>query len=428
MITRLLLAAALLPALASAEVLALRGATVHTVGPAGTMENATLVIRDGRIEAVGPGVAIPPEATVVDVAGKIITPGLVDAYGRLGVEEVGMEESTVDAANKGLSYSAAFDVAPAINPRSVRIEVNRSEGVTTALVAPEARTGAGGIGPVLAGQAALLRLLPDGAADVRPGAGMVFIYGSAGAGLSGGSRAAGLLRLREALDDARDFAAHRRAFDEAGRRDYALGRLDLEALQPLLDGRMPLLAQVHRESDIRTLLAFAREQRLRLVVVGGAEAWRAADALAAARVPVILDAFASLPGGFDSLDATLENAARLERAGVAVAFATSDHANPRNVRQLAGNAVRHGMSPQAALAAITRVPASLFSTDSLGSLVPGARADLVVWDGDPLEVTTLPGQVYVGGQAVSPVTRQTLLRDRYRDLGRDDLPPAYRHP
>jgi imidazolonepropionase-like amidohydrolase len=428
MIPRLFLAALLLPAVSSGEVLALRGATVHTAGDAGVLEGATIVIRDGRIAAVGAGLPIPAGATVVEAAGKVITPGLVDAYGRLGVEEIEQEESTVDAGFKGLPYSAAFDIAPAVNPRSVRIEVNRSEGITSALVAPAARAGSDGIGPVLAGQAALVRLLPGGEAEVRPGAGMVFPYGSAGASLSGGSRAAALLRLREALEDARDYAAHRRAFDEAGRRTYALGRLDLEALQPLLAGRMPLLAQADRESDIRTLVAFAREQGIRLVIVGGAEAWRAAGTLAANDVPVILDAFANLPKDFDSLDATLENAARLERAGVAVAFATSDHANPRNVRQLAGNAVRHGMSPQAALAAITRVPGSLFSgPDGLGSLTAGAPADLVVWDGDPLEVTTLAEQVYVGGQPVPAASRQTRLRDRYRNLG-PDLPPAYRKP
>ena len=426
MIARLLLAAALLPALSSAEVIALRGATVHTAGPAGTLDGATVVIRDGRIDALGRDVAVPADATVVDVAGQVITPGLVDAYGRLGIEEVSGEDATVDTGIKGLPYSAAFDVAPAINPRSVRIEVNRSEGITSALVAPDARAGEDGIGPVLAGQAALVRLLPGGEAEVRPGAGMVFVYGSAGARLSGGSRAAALLRLREVLEDARDYAAHRRAFETAARRDYALGRLDLEALQPLLSGEQPLLAHAQRESDIRTLVAFAREQGIRLVIVGGAEAWRVGPLLAAHRVPVILDAFASLPKDFDSLDATLENAARLERAGVAVAFATSDHANPRNVRQLAGNAVRHGMSPAAALAAITRVPASLFSSaDGLGSLVPGAPADLVVWDGDPLEVTTLPEKVYVGGQAVPATSRQTLLRDRYRNLD-PAVPPAYR--
>jgi imidazolonepropionase-like amidohydrolase len=428
MIARLFMAALLLPAVSSADVLALRGATVHTAGEAGVFERATIVIRDGRIAAVGAELPIPAGATVVEAAGKVITPGLVDAYGRLGVEEVGLEESTVDSGFKGLPYSAAFDVAPAVNPRSVRIEVNRSEGITSALVAPAARADGDGIGPVLAGQAALVRLLPDGEAEVRPGAGMVFTYGSAGASLSGGSRAAALLRLREALEDARDYAAHRRAFDEADRRAYAIGRLDLEALQPLLAGRMPLLAQADRESDIRTLVAFAREQRIRLVIVGGAEAWRAAGTLVANDVPVILDAFANLPKDFDSLDATLENASRLEKAGVAVAFATSDHANPRNVRQLAGNAVRHGMSPQAALAAVTRVPGSIFGgPEGLGSLVPGAPADLVVWDGDPLEVTTLAEQVYVGGRPVPATSRQTQLRDRYRNLG-PGLPPAYRKP
>ncbi|MFZ9967699.1 MAG: hypothetical protein ACO3IN_11980 [Steroidobacteraceae bacterium] len=407
-----------------AEVTAIRGARIHTGLDGEVIENGTLLIRDGVITAVGTDLAVPAEARLIEAAGSEITPGLVDGYGRLGVEEVSGESTSVDATHTGLPYSAAFDLTPAINPHSVRIQVNRSEGITAGIVAPGVRGDGKVMGPLFAGQAALLHLLPGDRAETRPGIGVVFPYGTAGAGLSGGSRAAAVLRLREALADGRDYRDNRRAFERGERRDYALTRLDLEALQPVLDGRAPLLVEANREADLRTVIELARSENIRVVIVGGAEAWRAAELLAAENVPVIIDALANLPENFDALDATLANAARLERAGVKVAFATSDRTNPRNVRQLAGNAVRHGMSHAAAVAAITTVPLGTFAPAGtpLG-LQAGARADLVIWDGDPLEVSTLPTEVFLSGVAVGTSSRQTLLRDRYRQLGAQ--PPAY---
>ena len=423
-----LLGTGLLSPLAAAETIALRGATVHTMGPAGTLQNATVLLKDGVIAAVGKDLSLPADARVVDVTGQVITPGLIDAYGRLGVTEVDGEAATVDESAKGLPYSAAFSVAEAIEPRSLRIQVNRAEGITAGLVAPEASINSSGLGTIIAGQASFLRLKPGMAIDVRTPVGFVFTYGEAGADLSGGARSAVLLRLRALLDDARDYAAHREAFNNGARREYTGTRQDLEALQPLLAGKAPLLAEVHRASDILVLLKLAREQQLKLVIIGGAEAWEVAPQLAAAKVPVVLDVFENLPSSFEMLGATFENAARLNAAGVEIAFAYAEHYNPRNARQLAGNAVAHGLPFDAALAAITRNPARIYGVgNTLGTLEAGKTADLVVWDGDPLETSTLAMQVYVGGEAVPTTSRQTLLRDRYR-TPRGTLPPAYVHP
>ena len=423
-----LLGTGLLSPLAAAETIALRGATVHTMGPAGTLQNATVLLKDGVIAAVGKDLSLPADARVVDVTGQVITPGLIDAYGRLGVTEVDGEAATVDESAKGLPYSAAFSVAEAIEPRSLRIQVNRAEGITAGLVAPEASINSSGLGTIIAGQASFLRLKPGMAIDVRTPVGFVFTYGEAGADLSGGARSAVLLRLRALLDDARDYAAHREAFNNGARREYTGTRQDLEALQPLLAGKAPLLAEVHRASDILVLLKLAREQQLKLVIIGGAEAWEVAPQLAAAKVPVVLDVFENLPSSFEMLGATFENAARLNAAGVEIAFAYAEHYNPRNARQLAGNAVAHGLPFDAALAAITRNPARIYGVgNTLGTLEAGKTADLVVWDGDPLETSTLTTQVYVGGEAVPTTSRQTLLRDRYR-TPRGTLPPAYVHP
>lgn len=422
----LLLLAAATPALAGVTVI--RGATVHTLGPAGTLGTATVVLRDGRIEQVGRDLAIPAGATVIEAAGKVVTPGLFDAYGRLGIEEVDLVDETVDAGAKGLPYSAAFSVAEAIDPRSIRIGVNRSEGITSAVVAPEALPDETGIAPVIAGQAALLRLGGAAEPEVSTPAGFVFSYGETGAANSGGARGAALLRLRELLDDARDYARNRAAFESGARRDYVATRLDLEALQPLLAGRVPLLIEAQRASDILAALRVAGDHGLRAVIIGGAEAWRVAPRLARDGVPVILDAFANLPAAFESLDATLENAARLHAAGVSVAFATSAHYNPRNVRQLAGNAVAHGLPYEAALAAITTEPARIFgAAATTGTLEGGRCADLVIWSGDPLETSSFAEQVFIGGELAPAQNRQTLLRERYRRLG-GPWPPGYVQP
>jgi imidazolonepropionase-like amidohydrolase len=295
-------------------------------------------------------------------------------------------------------------------------------------VAPEAAPDGSGIAPIIAGQASFLRLKPGMDIDVRTPVGFVFTYGEAGADLSGGARSAALLRLRALLDDARDYAAHREAFNNGARREYTGTRQDLEALQPLLAGKVPLLAEVHRASDILVMLKVAREQKLKLVIIGGAEAWEVAPQLAAAKVPVVLDGFDNLPGSFEMLGATFKNAARLNAAGVEIAFAYAEHYNPRNARQTAGNAVARGLPFDAALAAITRNPAHIYGYgNTLGTLEVGKIADLVVWDGDPLETTSMTTQVYVGGEPVPTVTRQTLLRDRYR-TPRGTVPPAYVHP
>jgi imidazolonepropionase-like amidohydrolase len=234
--------------------------------------------------------------------------------------------------------------------------------------------------------------------------------------------------LAEALEDARDYAAHRADWERAGRRDYAPSRLDLEALQPVVAGEIPVAARVERASDILAALRLAREQRVRLVVVGGAEAHLVARELAAAGVPVVLDPLANLPESFESLAATLENAARLNAAGVAVALTSGESHNGRNLRQGAGNAVAHGLPWAAGLAAMTSVPARLWGLDAAyGTLEPGKDADVVVWDGDPLELTTAALRVFIRGEAVAMVSRQTLLRDRYLSLG-GPLPPAYTRP
>jgi imidazolonepropionase-like amidohydrolase len=192
-----------------------------------------------------------------------------------------------------------------------------------------------------------------------------------------------------------------------------LGR---QSLREYLSGAARVVFDVQRAADIRQVLALAQREHLRIAVRGAAEAWRVAAELAQAEVPVLLDPLDDLPQSFDAIGATLENAARLERAGVRIAFSFNDP-QPHNIRKLrqgAGIAVAHGLPFEAALAALTRTPAEIFGVgDRNGSIERGRPADLVLWSGDPLEVTTLADAVFIQGVQQVMRSRQSELRDRY---------------
>jgi imidazolonepropionase-like amidohydrolase len=414
-----ILALAAAPALA--ETIVISGATIHTVGPQGTIENGTLVIENGKIRAVGSAMAVPEATRRIDAAGKVVTPGFFDSLTRLGVVEVGAVQGSNDARVESDRITAAFSVVDSFNPRSILIPVNRIEGITRAVVAPNAGNS------LIAGQGAVVHLGP-GDYLVRSPAAMFAVLGESGAELAGGARAAAILRLREALQDALDYAANRKAFEQGDRREYSLSRLDLEALVPVVKGELPLVVNVHRVSDIESTLRMAKEFNLKLILAGASEGWLVARQIAEAKVPVLVNTLDNLPGSFESLGAALENPARLAKAGVTFAFMSGDAHNSRNLKQLAGNAVAYGLPWNAALAAMTSVPARIWGiADRYGTLEPGKDADVVIWDGDPLELTTYPDAVFIRGVEIPMTSRQLELRDRYKDLS-GPLPPAYKKP
>ncbi len=386
------------------------GATIHTMGPAGEIKNGAILIEDGTIRAVGANIAIPAGATRIDATGKVITPGLFDSLSRIGLVEVNQVDATADAESDNDRITAALYVADALNPASSLIAINRIEGLTHALVAPEVGKS------LIAGQAAVIQLSGADLVLSAPAA-MFAVLGETGAEKSGGSRAGAILLLREALADARDWADHRLDWEKGDRRSYALSRLDLEALGPVVRGEIPLIVQAHRASDLLAALRFAKEEKLKLILAGADEGWQVAKEIAAAKVPVLLNPLDDLPGSFEALGATLENAARMKAAGVRIAFATFDAHNARNLRQAAGNAVANGLSWNDALAAMTIEPAKIWGVaNRLGSLEPGKEANLVIWDGDPLEVTSFPERVILRGEQIPMHSRQIELRDRYRTL------------
>ena len=281
---------------------------------------------------------------------------------------------------------------------------------------------------LFAGQAAVIQLGKGQEPLVRAKDAQVSPFGEAGAAVAGGARGAEFVLLKEALEDVRAYVRNRAAYERAGYRDLALSRADLEALIAVVNGQMPLIAVVDRASDIRAVLRLAREEHIRVILSGAAEAWRVAPEIAAAGVPVLLNPISDRPTNLEDMGATLANAGRLEAAGVLVALEGNSAAHREHeLRYNAGIAVANGMSKAGALAAITLNPAKIFGVSArLGSLEPGKDADLVLWSGDPFEPLSRPQLILVRGEAQPLTSRQIELRDRYKDLNRA-MPPAYTH-
>lgn len=384
-------------------------AHAFTMTSAGVVDDATVILDGRRITSVTAHGPAPAGAKVVDAGGRIVTPGLISAATQLGLAEVSLASDTDDRAVSTGPLGAAFDVAYAFNANSVLLPVARADGLTRALIFPGQ-----GPGP-FSGQAALISLAPPGGIVDRPRAAVFAVAGQTSQSKVGGSRAATWGLIRNALAEAREMEA-----GGSDPRERLNTRPDLEALRPVVAGAIQLVIQADRASDLRQAIDLAREEKVRVVILGGAEAWSVAAELAAARIPVVLDPQADMPQTFDQIGARYDNAALLAKAGVAIAFEVSGNGVYLSydvgeaIRWGAGMAVANGLPYADGLAAITRAPAAIFGfAGGAGTLAAGADADLVIWDGDPLEPSSAPMAVFVGGKEASLVTRQSLLRDRY---------------
>ena len=449
----MLLAAAAAPV--AAENIAISGGTVALGDGSEPIPNGMVVIRDGRVIAAGDiRMKLPDGTQVIDATGKWVTPGIVAGFSRLGLADVDLSAEGADDTTANGPFNAAIDVVPAINPRDTPIAVNRADGVTRALVAPSVGKN------IFAGQGAVI----DTGADMDPiTAARKFQFvelGERGADKAGGSRTSAHVLFRNALREASELRRYAPAIEAAragtpdarerpivrnpnesrvygpeARRseDVLLTRFDAAALVPVLQGRQYLLVHVERASEIK------REfPSLKIVLVGASEGWLVADKIARSGIPVIASAVNDLPASFEQLAATQSNVGRMRAAGVKVSIGMIDDNETRNLfmeRQYAGNLVglqkvpgATGVSWGEALAMITSRPAEAIGMGGeLGSLAPGRRADVVIWSGDPLEGSSAAEQVFIDGVRQPLVTHQTRLLDRYRDLRRSTLPPAYRH-
>ena len=396
-----------------AQTIAITGGTVYPVsGP--KIEQATVLIRDGKIAAIGTNITIPADATRIDATGKWVTPGLIDGAGQMGLVEVGAVGATREGSQRADTIAASFNVAEGLNPASLVIPVTRIEGITTTLAAPT--------GHLVSGQAVLIDL--DGATIeemlAQSPVGLVATLSEGAKDEAGGSRASVAERLRAVFRDALEYERRKGDFTRAQIQPLSASAADLEALLPMLHGRLPLITIANRRSDIETALRLAREFKLRLVLAGAQEAWQVAPAIASAGVPVLVQPLDNIPS-YDGLGVRYENAALLARAGVKVVLLETDTHNSRNLRQQAGNAVSYGLPWDQALRAVTLSPAEAFGVaDRYGSLEVGKVANVVVWSGDPFEFSTGVEHVFIRGRAIPLRSRQTELMERYRTL-----PPTY---
>ena len=397
---------------AGAQTLFINDATVHTMSSMAVIQKGDILIRDGRIQSVGTALTPPADAQVIEAEGRPVTPGFFAGITELGLVEISAVESSVDGGLSTEGLRPEFDVTSAYNPHSAAIPVTRIEGYTWSLL------GANRSGSIVGGQGQAVSL--DGAYQSFVGDKILFIdVGADASGQSAGSRAAQWMLLDQAMAEAGSEVrwAPEPLLTVAGRK----------ALEAYKMGRI-VVFNVDRASDILQVIEFSTRHGLNSVISGGTEAWMVADQLAEAGVPVLINALSNLPGNFDQLGARMDNAAILNEAGVTIAFMGAGTHQARELRQIAGNAVAYGLPYEAGLAAMTVSPAVIFTLgDKYGSIEENTIADLVIWSGDPLDVTAAADQVIIAGKTVEMISRQTLLRDRYLPVN-PDMPRAYIKP
>ncbi|GAA4047950.1 amidohydrolase family protein [Parerythrobacter jejuensis] len=410
---------------AAAQDVVITNATVATGDGSEPIQNASVVVRGGRVVAAGAGVEAPAGMPVIDGTGTWVTPGMFAAATTLGLWDVGAVGSSNDQAAGGSAFSAALDVTRALNPSSQHIAINRAGGVTRASIFSRPSS------TIFGGQGAIVDLGADPDMVVKPRAFQMVALGEFGARIAGSSRTATYAELDNAFREARNYAAGRWDGDDA-----QLTSADAKALGAVLSGEQSLYLAVERASDIRNALKLKTQySRLKLVLVGASEGWLVANEIAAAGVPVIADPIDNLPESFEELAATQSNVGRMVKAGVKVAIGglTNGIEQPRNAPQFAGNFVALGKIPGAAglswgqaLATITSAPAEIAGFGGrFGVLAPGAAGDVVIWDGDPLELSSAPVRVFIDGVEQPRDNHQTRLRERYRNLDESKLPKAY---
>jgi len=411
------------PAAVPAERIAIIHARAYLTPGEDPVDDATILVEGGKIRASGAGLAAPAGFRVIDAKGGLVTPGLMNSNSRMALTETEGEENTDSGMSSG-PFGEAFDPASALNANTTVLPIVRADGLTRAAVLPT-----GSAAPPFAGEALLLVLRegPD-ILDRRQAAVVVHVGGML-VNSSGGSRAAQWLLLRDALDA----AAHTGKPGTSVAAGFTgVTPENLAALKPVLDGKIPLVIAASRESDLRQAIALVDDYKIHVVLLGAEEGWRVAPLLASHHIAVVVNPYTDSPTSFDQIGARLDNAAILDKAGVQVSFEGAFVSVTFNAgmatREGAGLAVANGMPWNHALRAITSGAAETWGiADQYGTLQPGKDADLVIWDGDPLEPITNPVLVMVQGREVSLDNRQRMLERRYApDQVNSNIPAGYR--
>lgn len=403
----------------------IRGARVVTVSGA-DIENATVVISNGRIAAVGASVTAPSGAQEIDGRGLSVYPGMIDLGTNMGLSEVSAVGATNDTTELG-DMNPNVAVIWSVNPHSNHINVTRVAGVTSALALPS--------GGIISGQAALINLAGSSPREMavapqaalmlefpRIGGGGFAAFLQAQQGITADALAARDRRIDQLRQMLRDAEAYGRAQDAYAKDPKNVERppsdLKLAALVPYVRGERPVIFRAEREREIRAAVGFAQEMKLKAVIIGGSEAWKVTQLLKERNVPVILDSVLNMPlREDDPYDSLYENASKLQAAGVRFAISTGDSgAHVRDLPFHAGMAAAYGLPKTEALKSVTLYPAQILGvSDRLGSIEQGKTANLVVTDGDLLEARTTVRHLFINGRQIPLVSRHTMLSDQFKD-------------
>lgn len=424
--TTLISAFALMAVPAAAETIAITGGKLVIGDGSPPIEGATVIIRDDKVVAAGQNVTVPAGARQIDASGKWVTPGIFAGFSRVGLVEVGAVSQTNDMNARNSVFSAALDIQYAVNPFASPMAVNRAAGVTRAVVSPSTASS------IFGGYGAIVDLGQDNQPITKAKAFQFVELGETGHSRAGGSRSATHILFRAMLNEARKFSRYPASLDTD-----LMKASDAQALLPVINGSTRLLVHVESANDILKVLDLRKEYpALKIVLVGANEGWRVASEIAAARVPVLASALVDLPERFENLAATQSNIGRMQDAGVQVAIGMINDRDAHQLRyspQYAGNLVALNKIPRAsglswdeAFAAISSKPAEIMGMGGqLGSLKAGRKADVVIWSGDPLELSTQVEKVIIDGVDQSLSNRQERLRERYRNPAPGALPKAY---
>jgi imidazolonepropionase-like amidohydrolase len=399
---------------------AIRNATIVPV-TADVCNNCTIVFSNGRITAIGANAAVPADATVIDGSGLRVYPGMIDSGTSVGLVEVSSVAGTVDTAELGDLNPNAFALT-AVNPHSNVIPVTRINGITSVVTEPE--------GGIVSGQSALIQLAgwtPQEMAIKSPLALHINFPRIRSSSFDEQPQDEEVEKearksYSEQLDKLRDLFRDAQAYAKAGAaraKDPSVRRFDrdvmLDAMLPVVEGRVPLIIHANLERDIRAAIKFADELKLKMILADAQDVARVIPDLKKRDIPVIIGPILSLPPREDDpYDLIFTNAQKLNEAGVRFAIQSGDSHNARNLPYHAAMCAAFGLPKDVALKAITIYPAQIFGVaDRIGSLEVGKRADVIVTDGDPLEITTNVRRVFINGEDIPMESYQTLLYKKF---------------
>jgi len=417
-LTALMLGVSAIPAVAQDYFIS--NAKLVTNTSDGIIDNTDILVRGGKIAQIGADLVAPADAELIKADGTWVTPGLIAPFSQLGLVDVGAEDATNDISSTGSKTSISEYASDSFNPKAASIANTRRVGITHAVISPRAAGDS-----IFGGTGLTANLSAEFDSVENPEAFIYVQLGAQGTSRSGGSRASTFRQLRAALDDAGAYPARFKGPEDGD----ALSRQDAAALFKAARGQMPLIISADRASELLKIIELKKDYGdLDIIILGGAEGWKVANQLAQAKIKVMVDPHDNLPANFDKVEARLDNVILLDEAGVDYAITNAGSLGVSKavpLTQHAGNAVGNGLDWNKAFAAITSTPGQWFDIPNT-QIISGQKATLVLWDGDPLNVTSAPTLMMIDGEPQSLKSRQTALRDRYNPTSQDTRPHKYR--